>query len=160
MLRSKLERRNSGPRIGGPQKTAVPNFGALRLLTPAFPRPTRNLFQWKLHRWLAVKGVFFGQSGRCGHGTPDAVSGDRDVTYMSISRRSDLSVPLSVKHLKTNGTSYARRALLCTGNTVWQVNVRYDSSIFIFTLKKCLCTETDTRNSFDGTSTGFSWTMH
>ncbi len=55
---------------------------------------------------------------------------------MSISRRSDLSVPLSVKHLKTNGTSYARRTLLRTGNTVWQINVRYDSSIFIFTLKK------------------------
>ncbi len=37
-------------------------------------------------------GDFFGQSGRCGHGTPEAVPGDRDVTHMSISGRSDLSV--------------------------------------------------------------------
>ncbi len=37
-------------------------------------------------------GEFFGQSGRCRHGTPEAVPGDRDVTHMSISGRSDLSV--------------------------------------------------------------------
>ncbi len=60
--------------------------------TPAFPTCHSQLIQWKIHRWLAVKGVFFGQSGGCGHGTPDAVPGDRDVTYMSVSGRSDLSV--------------------------------------------------------------------
>ncbi len=44
-------------------------------------------------------GLFSADRGRYGHGTPEAVPGDRDVAYMSISGRSDLSVSLSTKHL-------------------------------------------------------------
>ncbi len=46
-------------------------------------------------------GDFFGQSGRYGRETPEAVPGGRDVTYMSISGRSDISVALSCYFLST-----------------------------------------------------------
>ncbi len=116
-LRKHLGPRNSGTRIGGPWRSPVMNFGSLRPSWPLrFRRPYSQLIQWKLHRWFSVKGVLFGQSGRCGHGTPDSVPGDRDVTYMSISgdqtflsARSDLLLPAVQETLmKTNGISYTR----------------------------------------------------
>ncbi len=69
-LRKHLGPRKSGTRIGG-------------FATPASPTSHSQLIQWK--SGSRSRGSFSADRGRYGHGTPDAVPGDRDVAYMSIS---------------------------------------------------------------------------